>query len=164
MSSTDSTTFNCPVCDKELHGKKPIVQINQHIQRAAKSEELNTDPHRFWLEDHQKHNNQRAADLKSANHERVQKWRSKNLELSRQRDQKHQQNKTKRLAEHAETTAFDSPLRELSDNEMITNLYYLLGLLGVTIRLEAFTIEEVQDSLQRTEQLLDQSASDVFYH
>ena len=165
MPSTDSTTFNCPVCDKELHGKKPIIQINQHIQRAAKSEELNTDPHRFWLEDHQKRDNQRAADLRSANRERVRKWRSKNLELSRQRDQKrHQQNKAKRLAEHAETTAFDLPLREPSDDEIMANPYYLLGLLGVTIRPEAFTVEEVQDSLQRTEQLLGQSASDVCYH
>ncbi len=57
-----------------------------------------------------------------------------------------------------------APPAPLSDNHLLTNLYYLLSLLGITIQQAAFTAEEVRDSLQQIERVLGQTGSEVLLY
>ena len=57
-----------------------------------------------------------------------------------------------------------APPAPLSDNHLLTNPYYLLSLLGITIQQAAFIAEEVQDSLQWIEHVLGQMGSEVLLY
>ena len=185
MTSNTSLICTCLVsgCGKEFCVKRLSQAIKAHIEWVAASElkdltSIESHSHHQYLQNHTLSESEKHKVLLEKNSQWVKKWRATHPEKYKEYNSCHHQAQmdqkcarkiqlkspnTLVVAPPAPPAAL-APPAPLSDNHLLTNPYYLLSLLGITIQQAAFTAEEVRDSLQRIERVLGQTGSKVLLY
>src|SRR5436305_1839015 len=162
MASNTSPICTCPVsgCGKEFHVKRLSQAIKAHIERVAASElkdltSTGLHPHHQYLQNHTLSESEKHKVLLEKNSQWVKKWRATHPEKYKEYNSCHHQAQmdqkcarkiqlkspnTLVVAPPAPPAALALPA-SLSDNHLLTNPYYLLSLLDITIQQAAFIAE-----------------------